>query len=131
MGDIDNDATVDSVEYGEGPVDPIYGNTAIHTIYRKYWNSKKTPFPIIDTFHVGTIQFRFRYKTADKDSSLLQCPVNLAVNAVGLIDLSISLQSSSQLAVNKNRDEFFAGDTALYKVYWRQFRVVGKNLRYR
>ena len=45
-----------------------------------------------------------------------------------MIELTITLESNNRIVDNANA---YVQDTALYKVYWRQFRIIGKNLTYR
>ncbi|HVN47746.1 MAG TPA: hypothetical protein VMU30_02875 [Bacteroidota bacterium] len=124
-GDMNNDGTMDSLEYSFGNT-YVPGNTRIKAIVRKYWAGSSTA--VVDSFKVGATQMFFRYKTANTDSSILTTPVNLQQKAIGVIDLSISLESPSRII---DTSHSFIQDTSLYKVYWRQFRVVGKNLLYR
>jgi hypothetical protein len=129
MGDVNNDGTNDALQYSLGNT-YVPGNNRIKTVVRKYWSGGDTTqtATTTDSMRLGATRLRFNYKTQNTDSSILSTPVNLTQKAVGVIDLSISLESESRIA---DTSHSFVQDTALYKVYWRQFRVVGKNLLYR
>jgi hypothetical protein len=123
-GDLDNDGSIDSVEYLLGT---WYGcsNKNVKTLIRRGWDETTLT---VDSIKLGVTQFKFIYRTCDKDS-LLSAPVNLSTNSVGLIDLSVSLESPYRLALDAK--DSYETDTSLYKIYWRQFRVIGNNLQYR
>jgi hypothetical protein len=131
MGDIDNDGKIDSLEWGKGNPDYTTPNPRDFTIYRKVWKGGGAgAFTLTtDSIHVGATQFQFRYKTEDSDSSILVTPVNLSKYRVGIIDIAISLEAAARLYIDSTK--LLSQDTAMYTVYWRQFRVVGKNLAYR
>ncbi|MFZ1978895.1 MAG: hypothetical protein WAV76_13155 [Bacteroidota bacterium] len=125
-GDFNNDGSIDSMEYLLGPPDVNSGNPLIRTVVRNYW--PKGSALITDSIRLGVTQFNFQYKTQNTDSTILATPVNLSKYAVGMIEVTITLQSNSRIIDTAHS---FVQDTALYKVYWRQFRIVGKNLTYR
>jgi hypothetical protein len=93
---------------------------------RNYWPTSGTKQ--IDSIKLGVTQLNFQYKTQGTDSSILVTPVNLNKYAIGMIELTITLESNNRIVDNANA---YVQDTALYKVYWRQFRIIGKNLTYR
>lgn len=130
-GDMNNDGNIDIVGYNLGK-SYIPLNNRIKSVVRSYWagpNPDTTkPATTIDSLKVGATQLVFHYKTQNTDSLILATPVNLSTKAVGIIDLAITLESASRII---DTSHSFIQDTALYKVYWRQFRVVGKNLLYR
>ncbi len=125
-GDFNNDGSIDSMEYLWGPQDVTSPNNLIHVIVRNYWPTGGTKQ--VDSIRLGVTQFQFQYKTANTDSSILISPVNLTKYAIGMIELTITIQSNSRIVDNAHA---YVQDTSLYKVYWRQFRIVGKNLTYR
>jgi hypothetical protein len=127
MGDINNNGNIDSIEYSLGTNSYAPQNLRIKPVIRKYWEGASAT-AVVDTIKLGVTQMRFHYKTQNSDSSILTTPVNLAKTAVGVIDLAITLESPYRILDTSNT---YIQDTSLYKVYWRQFRVVGKNLLYR
>ncbi len=135
LGDMNNNGTLDAVEYSLGaPYVP--GNAIIKTVVRKYWKDvgvitsppASSAATTIDSMKVGCTQLLYHYKTQNTDSSILTTPVVLSQKSIGIIDLAISLQSVTTITDNAHA---YIQDTSLYKIYWRQFRVVGKNLTYR
>ena len=127
-GDMNNDGSIDTVEYLWGPPDYHSNDPNIHVVVRNYWQSGAGATPTtVDSIRLGVTQMHYNYRTANTDS-LLATPVNLSLHYVGVIDLTITLETANRITDTVHS---YVQDTSLYKVYWRQFRVVGKNLTYR
>jgi hypothetical protein len=128
-GDINNDGKIDSVEYLLGPSQGLR-NPNIRVLVRKYWDGASTANNRIDSIRANVVQFKMTYYLADRNTQVGP-PVGAAVGSasgVGMICLSLSLESPDKYTGSTVYQET---DTSLYKVYWRQFQIVAKNMTYR
>jgi len=117
--DIDNNGTVDSIEYYIGPLSELSDtpNPRDRYLYRKINN--QDPYRI----YVGLTQFRFQYRRPD-DEQIIPFPITNP-QTIGLIELSIALESASP------RKQEYMQDSSQYQIFWKQIRLTSKNLKYR
>jgi hypothetical protein len=124
-GDMNNDGSIDSVEYLLGPSQNL-SNPDICILVRKFWDGSNAANNRVDSIKAGVTQLLFAYYMTNTDS-----PINPPVNyssGVGMIRLSLSLQSPDKFT---GSTVYQQTDTSLYSVYWKQFEIVSKNMTWR
>jgi hypothetical protein len=126
--DMNNDGTVDSVEYLLGPSRGLR-NPNICTLVRNYWDGKNSANNRVDSIRAYITQLDFTYYLADK-LTLVDPPVGPGTG-VGMICLSLTLQSPDKVTSSTGPTIYSESDTALYSVYWKQFQIVSKNMTWR
>lgn len=116
--DIGNDGTLDSIRYYLGPTSELLDtpNPRDRYLYRQVNN--ETPRPI----NLGVTQFDLRFRDAEND------PISFPVPDTRLVyymEITVALETAEPY------EQTFVNDTSQYQVFWRQIRLVTKNLRNR
>lgn len=116
--DADNNGTVDSLTYFIGPTSELTDtpNPRDRYLYRQVNNG--TPVPM----NLGVTQFSLRYRDAEND--LLTFPVT-DPRLVYFMEINVAVETAAPL------EQEYLQDTTQYQVYWRQIRLLTKNLRNR
>lgn len=116
--DVGNDGTLDSITYYIGS--PIQLVSTPNPRDRYLYRQVNTMTPV--SMNLGVTQFAFKYFDAENDA--LAFPVT-DPRLVYFMQISLAVESGFPLT-----QEFMA-DTTQYEVFWRQIRLVTKNLRNR
>lgn len=119
LTDVDNNGTVDSIEYYTGATSELINTSNPNDRYLYRRVNTNSPQPI----NLGITQFKFNYRKSD-DETLLQFPI-ADPTAVGVVELSIALESAEPM------QQEYMNDTTQYQIFWKQIRLTSKNLRYR
>jgi len=113
--DLNNNGNVDSVTYYTGSTSELTDTPNPYDFYLYRQVDTQTPI----RYNLGLIQFDLAYRNATDDS--LTFPIS---DTRTVYYMSISLAVSSPAPY---KDEF-TKDTSMYQVYWKQMRLVSKNL---
>jgi hypothetical protein len=116
--DIDNDGLLDSITYTLGPTSELTTtpNPRDRLLYRQVNTAGAYPM------NLGVTQFSLKYYDVEND--LLAFPITDPRKAF-FMQISIALESAYPQKLE------FTKDTSGYVVYWRQIRLLTKNLRNR
>jgi type II secretory pathway component PulJ len=116
--DVDNDGTLDSITYYVGsPIQLLSTpNPRDRFLYRQV--NKTAPI----SMNLGVTQFAFKFSDAENDP--LAFPIT-DPRLVYYMQISLAVESGFPLT-----QEYMA-DTTQYEVFWRQLRLITKNLRNR
>lgn len=118
LTDVDNDGTLDSITYSLGPTSELATtpNPSDRYLYRQVNNG--APFPM----NLGITQFSLRYYDTDDD------PIPFPITdprKVYYMEISIAVASAFPYK------QEYMNDASQYDVFWKQMRLVTKNLRNR
>jgi hypothetical protein len=122
--DINNDGSVDSIEYSLGLVSdpPPTLNPNNRYLIKKIWMGGVLTQ---QKWNLGLTQFRFNfYRAGYRLDAPLKCPVDTP-SVIGIMQLQITVESPEKPKMD------FLGDTSAYQVFWKQVRVTSKNLSFR
>ncbi len=116
--DLGNDGTLDSLTYYLGPASELNDtpNPRDRFLYRQ--EDANPP----ERMNLGITQFQLRYR--DAEDSIIAFPVT-DPREVNSLELSIAIESAAPMT------QQYMNDTSQYQVFWRQIRLVTKNLRNR
>jgi hypothetical protein len=110
--DINSDSTMDSIRYYLGPTSELAGtpNPRDRKLYRVVNNE------VAKTSNVGVTQFYLTYFDADGDSLNLPIPDPRIINS---FEINVQVENS------------YAYDNKYSSAFWRQIRLVARNLKNR
>ncbi len=116
--DLGDNGTLDSLTYYLGPTSELNDtpNPRDRFLYRQ--EGANPP----QRMSLGITQFQLRYRDAEDSVIAFPVPDPRAINS---LELSIAIESSAPLT------QQYMNDTSQYQVFWRQIRLVTKNLRNR
>jgi type II secretory pathway component PulJ len=116
--DVDNNGTLDSITYFIGPTSELLDtpNPRDRFLYRQVNNTAAM------RMNLGVTQFSLRYRDAEND------PISFPVTDPRLVyfmEINVAVETPAPL------QQEFVSDTTQYEAYWRQIRLLTKNLRNR
>jgi hypothetical protein len=116
--DVDNDGALDSLTYYIGPTSELTDtpNPRDRFLYRQINNTAAM------RMNLGVTQFSLRYRDAEND--LLAFPVS-DPRLVYFMEINVAVETPAPL------QQEYLQDTTQYEAYWRQIRLLTKNLRNR
>lgn len=116
--DVDNDGTLDSITYFIGPTSQLLDtpNPRDRYLYRQVNNIAP------NRMNLGVTQFSLRYRDAENDQ--LSFPIS-DPRLVYFMEINVAVETQAPL------EQDYMQDTTQYQVYWRQIRLLTKNLRNR
>lgn len=116
--DLGNNGTLDSLTYYIGPTSDLLDtpNPRDRYLYRQV-----NADPAV-RMNLGVTQFSLRYR--DSENDLLSFPVS-DPRLVYFMEINVAVETQAPL------EQEFMADSSQYQVYWRQIRLLTKNLRNR
>ncbi len=116
--DVDNDGTLDSITYFIGPTSELLDtpNPRDRYLYRQVNNTAP------NRMNLGVTQFSLGYRDAENDQ--LSFPIS-DPRLVYFMEINVAVETQAPL------EQDYMQDTTQYQVYWRQIRLLTKNLRNR
>jgi type II secretory pathway component PulJ len=116
--DYDNNGTLDSITYYIGPTSQLLDtpNPRDRYLYRQLNNTAA------QRMNLGVTQFSLRYRDAEND------PITFPVadpRLVAYMEINVAVETQTPY------EQDYMQDTTQYQVYWRQLRLLTKNLRNR
>lgn len=116
--DLGNDGTLDSLTYYVGSTSELTDTPNPRDRYLYRQENAEAP----QRMNLGVTQFQLRYR--DAEDSVIAFPI-VDPREINSMELSIAIESSFPL------QQQYMNDTSQYQVFWRQIRLVTKNLRNR
>jgi len=118
LTDVENDGTLDSITYYLGPVSELAAtpNPTDRYLYRQVNNG--APFPM----NLGVTQFSLKYYDTDNDT--IPFPIT-DPRKICYMEIFVAVASAFP------REQQYMNDASQYDVFWKQRRLVTKNLRNR
>jgi type II secretory pathway component PulJ len=119
--DIDNNGSVDSLEYYVGPTSEMSStiNPRDRVLYRKVNN--QTP----QRLEMGVTEFRFKFFNALGDTLLFPISNPREIHSM---EIAVQIESFAPFAVRYTASNDTLAD---FQMYWRQIRLAARNLRNR